>query len=68
VYRGGIKKKSHIKALRAAERTTGIMSQNKAIIESVTSRIYATTLYPMKPERKKLMPENTSTRRILKIY
>ena len=44
VNRGGIKKKSQISALNMAEISTGAISKNIAIKETVTSKIRATTL------------------------
>jgi hypothetical protein len=44
--RGGIKKKSQIKALAMAEMITGQISNSIAIIETVRSKMNATTLYP----------------------
>src|ERR1035437_7233600 len=44
---GGIKKKFQINALKNAARSTGKISKNIATNETVTSKINATTLYPM---------------------
>jgi hypothetical protein len=41
-----MKKKFQIKALRAAERRTGKISNDIAITETVRSKIRATNLYP----------------------
>ena len=50
---GGIKKKSHINALKIAASNTGKMSRTIAKIETVTKRRKATTLYPIKSIRAK---------------
>jgi hypothetical protein len=50
---GGIKKKSQIRALNAAEISTGKMSKITASIDTASNSIKATTRYPMKPENAK---------------
>ena len=44
---GGIKKKFQSNALNNAARSTGKISKNIAMNETVTSKISATTLYPI---------------------
>ena len=46
VNRGGIKKKFQVNALNTAENSTGNMSKEIAINETVSSSIKAITLYP----------------------
>jgi hypothetical protein len=61
VNRGGMKKKSQIKALSKAESNTGKISKNIAVSETVTSKTKATTLYPIIPEIKKHTPATRQT-------
>src|SRR5687767_15541446 len=57
---GGIKKKSQIKALSAAEISTGKMSKMIASSETASKRINATTLYPIKSDKAKQTPDNAN--------
>ena len=68
VNRGGIKKKSQIKALSKAESNTGKISRNIAISETVTSKTKATTLYPMIPEIRKQTPATKQTEKAARKY
>ena len=52
VKRGGIKKKSHVNALKKAANNTGKISKNRVSTDTVTSRRKATTRYPMIAEKK----------------
>lgn len=61
VKRGGIKKKSQIKALNKAASKTGIISKSMAIILTVTNNTKAVTLYPINPENAKQMADTSNT-------
>ena len=65
---GGIKKKSQISALSKATKRTGKISKNIATTETVNKRINATTLYPIKADKKKQIVETTTTEVIPNIY
>lgn len=68
VKRGGIKKKFQIKALNIAAVSTGNNSRKIAQIETVTSKISATTLYPSRSEIKKQAKEIAKVPKILIKY
>jgi hypothetical protein len=65
---GGMKKKSQINALNRAAKSTGRISKNMAIRETVTSKMKATTLYPMNEENKKQAEDTAQTNSILSRY
>ena len=65
VKRGGIKNISHIKALNAAESKTGKISNSIAIRETVSNRIKATVLYPIKSDSTKQIAEASNTPEML---
>src|SRR5687767_804595 len=68
VNRGGIKKKSQIKALKTAAINTGKMSNNIANTDTVRSRTNAITLYPKKLESPKQISETKITATTLYTY
>ena len=68
VKRGGINKKSHIKALNRAASSTGKISKKRVKIDTVTNNRNATTLYPINPEKKKLIIETAEITATVIIY
>ena len=63
-----MKKKSQIRALRAADNNTGKMSKVIASKDTVSKRINATTLYPRNPDSPKQMAAMSTTVTMLYKY
>jgi hypothetical protein len=68
VKRGGIKKKSHINALKAADSKTGRISNKTASKETVSKRIKATTWYLINSDKPKHNKDTNITMMILYKY
>ena len=60
-----MKKKFQIKALKTAETSTGKMSKEMAMTETVSNKIKATTRYPRKAATPKQIPDTARTSNML---